>query len=276
MAMRVLVTGAYGLIGSACLARLRRDGHALDRRRPIDRGGATAFSLCALDRGRLCAADGRRGLAPAARWHRRGGELRRRAAGRRARRYAARPCAGDRRAVRRLCPHGHPPRRPCLGHRRRARGLDRLLPHQGGGRGAPAPTRPRLDDPAPGARAGARGLWRHRHAARTCRVAVGDAADRPGKPHPGREHRRCGGHRRLRACPRRARAGELGAGASASAQPRRDRRGDAALARISAATAGPSPGRCRSGGDHGGRCAGLARLAQPRPLDRDRPARRRA
>lgn len=27
--MRVLVTGAYGLIGSACLARLRRDGHAL-------------------------------------------------------------------------------------------------------------------------------------------------------------------------------------------------------------------------------------------------------
>jgi uncharacterized protein YbjT (DUF2867 family) len=29
MAMRVLVTGAYGLIGSACLARLRRDGHAL-------------------------------------------------------------------------------------------------------------------------------------------------------------------------------------------------------------------------------------------------------
>ena len=29
MAMRVLVTGGYGLIGSACLARLRRDGHAL-------------------------------------------------------------------------------------------------------------------------------------------------------------------------------------------------------------------------------------------------------
>jgi uncharacterized protein YbjT (DUF2867 family) len=27
--MRVLVTGAYGLIGSACLARLRRDGHEL-------------------------------------------------------------------------------------------------------------------------------------------------------------------------------------------------------------------------------------------------------
>ena len=27
--MRVLVTGAYGLIGSACLARLHRDGHAL-------------------------------------------------------------------------------------------------------------------------------------------------------------------------------------------------------------------------------------------------------
>jgi len=27
--MRVLVTGAYGLIGSACLARLKRDGHAL-------------------------------------------------------------------------------------------------------------------------------------------------------------------------------------------------------------------------------------------------------
>ncbi len=27
--MRVLVTGAYGLIGSACLARLRREGHAL-------------------------------------------------------------------------------------------------------------------------------------------------------------------------------------------------------------------------------------------------------
>ena len=25
--MRVLVTGAYGLIGSACLARLHRDGH---------------------------------------------------------------------------------------------------------------------------------------------------------------------------------------------------------------------------------------------------------
>ena len=27
--MRILVTGAYGLIGSACLARLHRDGHAL-------------------------------------------------------------------------------------------------------------------------------------------------------------------------------------------------------------------------------------------------------
>ena len=27
--MRVLVTGAYGLIGSACLARLHRDGHEL-------------------------------------------------------------------------------------------------------------------------------------------------------------------------------------------------------------------------------------------------------
>src|SRR5262245_59244494 len=29
IAMRVLVTGAYGLIGSACLARLRRDGPVL-------------------------------------------------------------------------------------------------------------------------------------------------------------------------------------------------------------------------------------------------------
>jgi nucleoside-diphosphate-sugar epimerase len=27
--MRVLVTGAYGLIGSACTARLARDGHAI-------------------------------------------------------------------------------------------------------------------------------------------------------------------------------------------------------------------------------------------------------
>ena len=27
--MRILVTGAYGLIGSACLSRLHRDGHAL-------------------------------------------------------------------------------------------------------------------------------------------------------------------------------------------------------------------------------------------------------
>ncbi len=27
--MRVLITGAYGLIGSACLARLARDGHAI-------------------------------------------------------------------------------------------------------------------------------------------------------------------------------------------------------------------------------------------------------
>ena len=27
--MRVLVTGAYGLIGAACLARLHRDGHEL-------------------------------------------------------------------------------------------------------------------------------------------------------------------------------------------------------------------------------------------------------
>src|ERR1700755_1283329 len=27
--MRVLVTGAYGLIGAACLARLHRDGHIL-------------------------------------------------------------------------------------------------------------------------------------------------------------------------------------------------------------------------------------------------------
>ncbi|HXW25700.1 MAG TPA: NAD-dependent epimerase/dehydratase family protein [Xanthobacteraceae bacterium] len=27
--MRVLVTGAHGLIGSACLVRLNRDGHEL-------------------------------------------------------------------------------------------------------------------------------------------------------------------------------------------------------------------------------------------------------
>src|SRR5437899_4578608 len=27
--MRILVTGAYGLIGAGCLARLRRDGHEL-------------------------------------------------------------------------------------------------------------------------------------------------------------------------------------------------------------------------------------------------------
>ena len=86
--MRVLVTGAYGLIGAACLARLHRDGHEVTGAgraiRQAERRAPYAKWIAA----DLPQADAGRRLAGAARRLRRGGELRRRAAGRHARRRA--------------------------------------------------------------------------------------------------------------------------------------------------------------------------------------------
>ena len=54
--MRVLVTGAYGLIGAACLARLYRDGHEVTGAgrhivQPRDRNDARDSQLPGNDRG---------------------------------------------------------------------------------------------------------------------------------------------------------------------------------------------------------------------------------
>ena len=54
--MRVLVTGAYGLIGSAVLARLARDGHDLIGAGRSVAAARRAFPVRALDRGRCRAA----------------------------------------------------------------------------------------------------------------------------------------------------------------------------------------------------------------------------
>ena len=51
--MRVLVTGAYGLIGAACLARLHRDGHEVTGEGRDIRPGRAPRALCEVDRGRL-------------------------------------------------------------------------------------------------------------------------------------------------------------------------------------------------------------------------------
>ena len=105
--------------------------------------------------------------------YRRGGELRRRAAGRRA--ATTRGASTSRRRSRcsRPAPRPASPRGPCLRDRRRARRPDRVLAHQGGGRGTTCRARSRLDDPAarPGARAGR--VRRHRDAARARRRAAG-------------------------------------------------------------------------------------------------------
>ena len=92
-----------------------------------------------------------------------------------------------------------------------------------------------------------------------------DSADRPGKPHPGREHRGCGRHRRLLPCHPRAREGERGSSRIRSRTARRDRRRDAALARISAATHARPAARCRAGGHPGApmRWAGSVGAAPP-------------
>ena len=71
---------------------------------------------------------------------------------------------------------------------------------------------------------------------------------------------------------RRAGARDLGSRASAGAHARRDRRGDPALARISAAAGAAASARGWASRRRRRRRARLARLAQPRALDRDRAA----
>ena len=171
--MRVLVTGAYGLIGAACLARLHRDGHEVIGAGRVDRAGASG--ACPMRSGSrpTSAADARRRLAAAARRHRRGGQLRRRAAGRHARRRAAHAGRGDQRAVRRLRARRRQARGPHLGDRRRARTAPTAFARsKAEAEDDLSRSSTRLGDPAPGAGAGAGGLWRHRDAARARRPAV--------------------------------------------------------------------------------------------------------
>ena len=234
--MRVLVTGAYGLIGSACLARLHRDGHELigagraiarrsgafpmrDGSRPISRGSRARRIgwplLAGIDAVVNCVGvlqDGARDdIAPRA--------CRRR----RCALFDACVQAGIRRVVH-ISAIGAEPRGPTAFARTKAQAdahlatldLDWVI------------LRPALVL-APAVYGGTR------HAARARRVAAGDAAGRRGEPRPGRERRR---RRRDRGVlPRAGCAGEgdVGARASAGAHARRHRRGAAPLARLCAA-----------------------------------------
>ena len=135
--MRVLVTGAYGLIGSAILARLHREGHevvgtgraieAARRRFPDARWIAADFN-------RLTTADAWRPLLD-------GIDAVVNCAGafpeRRARRPAAGPCGGAARPVRRLRAVRTAPRDPDLRGRGGRGRADRVLRHQGAGRRPP-------------------------------------------------------------------------------------------------------------------------------------------
>ena len=198
--MRVLVTGAYGLIGSAILARLHRDGHDLIAAgRSLDeaRRRFPYAQWIEADFARLTTADAWRPLLAdidavvncvgvlqdgAPRRHAGG-------AGRGHLRACSMPACGRR-----------PARRPHLGDRRVGAGADRVRAHQGAGRRASGDARSRLGDPAAGPGAGAGGLWRQRDAARPRRIAVGHAGGR--QPGAGGERRRY--RRHGRALPARA------------------------------------------------------------------------
>ena len=272
--MRVLVTGAYGLIGAACLARLDAAGHEVvaagrnigvaRRRAPYAQWVAADFSTLATAEAWLpllhgvdavvnCVGVLQDGLRD---------DVRRVQLDGTTALFDGCVRAGVRRVVH-ISAIGIAPDGPSA------------FAQQGGSRGLPARVRARLGDPAPGAGARVRGLWRHRHAARHRRLSGPGAGGACRCAHAGRRPGRCCRNRHTRARAGHGRKNRLGNRPSAGAPPRRHRHSDRRLARLSAAARGCAAGRDRRRrGATGGR-ARLARVAEPGAFDGTGAARRR-
>ena len=230
---------------------------------------AAQVAVRAMDRGGFQEACERRGVAAAAAGHRRGRQLRRRVAGRPARRRAARAARRHQGAVRRLRARRRQARDPHFRDRRRAGRAFGIFAQQSGGRGLSERASARLGDPAPGAGARSRGLWRHRDAARHRGLSGRRAGGARRRAHPGHRAGRSYRNRRVRAGAASAGQDRVGGCAPAGAPPRRYRDRDPWLARLSTAARAGAAGRVRKSG--GGQSptrsafsAGAAPRARPR------------